>query len=54
MKLKDYLKNKPSDECFDLVVEENIGRDLHLYREHEIIKIEEKHNRKTIYLTPAI
>lgn len=53
MKLKDYLKQKPINEYFDLVPATYEGRDLHTYenKKIKIIKIDPKHpNRKIILL----
>lgn len=53
MTLKQYLNQKPIEECFDLIPSVYKGRDLHEYEnvKIKIIKTDEKHpTRKVILL----
>lgn len=53
MTLKEYLNQKPIEECFDLIPSVYKGRDLHEYEttEIKIIKTDPKNpNRKIILL----
>ena len=53
MTLKQYLKQKPTEECFDLIPSVYVGRDLHDYENAniKIIKTDPKDpNRKIILL----
>ena len=53
MTLKEYLNQKPVEECFDLIPSVYKGRDLHEYEttEIKIIKTDAKDpNRKIILL----
>ena len=57
MTLKQYLNQKPIEECFDLIPVVYKGRDLHEYRDAEIkiIKTNPKDpNRKIIMLESTI
>ena len=50
MTLKEYLSQKPIDEPFDLIPSNYISRDLHDYHNRNVIKIEDKNNRKIVYI----
>lgn len=53
MTLKQYLNQKPIEECFDLIPSVYKGRDLHEYKDAKIkrIKTDPKNpNRKIILL----
>lgn len=53
MTLKDYLKQKPTDEFFDLIPAVYKGRSLYTYEDKKIKLIEtdpRNTNRKIIYL----
>ena len=57
MTLKQYLNQKPVEECFDLIPGVYKGRDLHEYKDAEIkiVKTDPKdHNRKIILLESTI
>lgn len=48
MTLKQYLNQKPIEECFDLIPSVYKGRDLHEYKDAEINLIKTDHDMDNV------